>query len=184
MWKTPFRPVPSTTFFPQALCIFFHFSTAPFSRPVDFRFSTGCLSTFHRACGIFSGCEKPGIFTGKFLKMPCLPLRGRWPSVSEVGGSAPGSLGHSPSHGQARASPLSEGAKAPPNSIRRNSEALPPLCRGSLFSVPLDSASIYHAQSSHPGGRGVPRPYTEETILPAVPYKLELIFAVISRRLF
>ena len=125
MWKTPFRPVPSTTFFPQALCIFFHFSTAPFSRPVDFRFSTGCLSTFHRACGIFSGCERPGIFTGKFLKMPCLPLRGRWPSVSEVGGSAPGSLGHSPSHGQARASPLSEGAKAPPNSIRRNSEALP-----------------------------------------------------------
>ena len=25
MWKTPFRPVPSTTFFPQALCIFFYF---------------------------------------------------------------------------------------------------------------------------------------------------------------
>ena len=68
-------------------------------------------------------------------------------------------------------------------SVKPGGSTAPPI-QGSLFSVPLDSASIYHAQSSHPGGRGVPRPYTSETILPAVPYRLELIFAVISRRLF
>ena len=66
MWKTPFRPVPSTTFFPQALCKFFYFSTAPIFLPVDFRFSTGCLSTFHRACGIFLGCERPRDSTQNF----------------------------------------------------------------------------------------------------------------------
>ena len=59
-----------------------------------------------------------------------------------------------------------------------------PACRGSLFSVPSVPASIFVARSIQVGGRGVPRPYTSETILPAIPYKLELIFAVISRRLF
>ena len=47
----------------------------------------------------------------QLLSKPCLPLRGRWLGASRDGGSAPGSIGHSPSHALQRDSPLSEGAK-------------------------------------------------------------------------
>ena len=47
----------------------------------------------------------------------------------------------------------------PPSVSRRGLDSMQPASRGRLFSVPSGPASIFTAQVSLPGGRGVPRPY-------------------------
>ena len=51
------------------------------------------------------GMPRPLEFYTQKQMWPCLPLRGRWHAYRRAGGSVPGSIGHSPSHGLRHDSP-------------------------------------------------------------------------------
>ncbi len=87
---------------------------------------------------------------------PCLPLRGRWLGASRDGGSAPGSIGHSPSHAFSVPAPSRRGPRD-----CANRQPLPPLIRpfGPLSSGMTATGSHVHFYSL----RGA-QPYTPGAI--------------------